>query len=446
MKKLIFLFVAATLFIPVSSAQELTKGHIGAHVKPDAGRQYIEISKTIMGWPAETFGLKAGYRIYAIDGVPVKEMADPVARLSGAPGTYVKLSGKRMGADSLFDISVPRIATVPDDNNLSEGHLAYMLYTEELVKNMNNASIAVYHDEESDLLQYKSFDFDYTDATDPLQEKEIFRLLEQRLLQKGLVRDKNNPDILILMKTFAGQKEQYIPPEQIISTRVQTVYNWRWGLVPMPITESQTRQGYTEVTYLYSISLKFLDAKRIADSKLPPVIWSASWSETSRKKTALADKAGWYFDWLLWQFPVSWMHNADCYFGIQYAWTGIIYDRKDLNRITDVIPGSPAWQAGLRKGDKVFEVMDEKNKGNLEDRKDGRWLNVLAKWGNLRAFRYLYIFSNIDEWPWGSGEIFVPYKKGIPEELEFKVELSGKRTTLKIKPEKKGYFNFFTIK
>lgn len=430
---------------PVLIAQEKTTGHIGAKVKLSEDRQYIEVINVIIGWPANIFDLQAGYRIYSIDGKMVKDIPDPEKLLTGDPGTFVTLNGKRIGVDSLFEIRVPRIGVAPDDANLSEGHLSYMLYTEELVRNTNNATISVYHDEESNMLQYKSFDFDYTDAADPLLEKEIFRLLEQRLLNKGLVRDKKNPDILILMKTFTGQKEQYIQPKQIISTRVQTVYDWRWGLVPMPITQSQTSQGYTEVSYLNSISLRFLDAKRIANSKLPPVIWSASFSEIVNKKVALRDKADQYFAWLLWQFPVSWMHNADTYFGIQYAWTGIIYDRKDLNRINDVIPGSPAWQAGLRKGDKMYEVMDEKNKGELEDRKDGRWLNVLAKWGNLRAFRYLYIFSKIEEWPWG-GEIFLPYKKEIPEELEFKVELNGKKTTLKIKPERKEYYNYFTIK
>lgn len=445
MKKIFLLAVLIPLFIAEAISQSSNRGYLGIDVKPARDRQYLDINRVIMGWPAELYGLQDGYRICSIDDRPVKEYPDPVQALLGEAGTSVKISGIRLGADSVFTVRVPRISVPPDDNNLSEGHLAAMLYTEGQVRYMNKAGISVLNDDEADMMRYKSFDFDYTDAADPLLEKEIFRILEKRMLQKGLVRDREHPDILILMKSFAGQKEQYIPPEQIISTRVQTIYNWRWGLVPMPITESQTRAGYTEVTYLYSISLKFLDAQKISSSELPPVLWSASFSEASGKKSALLDKADYYFAWMLYLYPYAWMNNANYYVGIPYAWTGIIYDRKDLNRIAEVIPGSPADKAGLKKGDQVISVMDEKIKGDFDNMKDGRWLNVVAKWGKLTGFRYLYMYGGASRYS-GGGETYIPYKGGTPEELVFRVESGGRKSDLKIRPEKRYYFNYFNAR
>lgn len=431
---------------PVLIAQEKTTGHIGATIRLGSDKQYIEITSVRPGWPAEIYGLRPGYYIYVIDDKPVKEITDIAGQLGGVPGTYTKLSGKRIGADSLFNIKVPRISISSQDSiYLSEGEMAVALYHKDMSEN-NLISISVMHDEESNMLQYKSFDFDYTDAADPLLEKEIFKLLEPRLLQKGLVRDKKNPDILILMKTFAGQKEQYIQPEQIISTRVQTVYNWRWGLVPMPITQSQTRQGYTEITYLYSISLKFLDAHRIDSSKIPPVIWSASFSETAKKKTALPDKAAHYFDWLLWQYPVSWYHNADGNYSIKYEYTGIIYNRNDVRTIADVIPGSPAAIAGIKKGDKIITIMNEGIMPRLnEDIHIYRYGSVILKGGENKGFRYL-ILSELPKYEKVLPEMRKFLKNGIPDELEFRIEQNGKKSDFKIKPERKEYYNYFTIK
>ncbi|MBK6937530.1 MAG: hypothetical protein IPH18_12060 [Chitinophagaceae bacterium] len=137
-----------------------------------------------------------------------------------------------MGADSLFEISVPHIAAVPDDNNLSEGHLAYMLYTEELVRRSSNATIAVYHDEESDMLQFKSFDFDYTDAVDPLLEK-IFKVLEQELLQKGWY-GINRTGYIDTDENLCGAKGTVHSAGANYQHRVQTVYNWRWAVPILP--------------------------------------------------------------------------------------------------------------------------------------------------------------------------------------------------------------------
>lgn len=54
----------------------------------------------------------------------------------------------------------------------------------------------VYTDADRDLALFKTYAFDYTDAKNPLLEKELFKMLESVLRKKGLSRDDKNPQLL----------------------------------------------------------------------------------------------------------------------------------------------------------------------------------------------------------------------------------------------------------
>ena len=102
---------------------------------------------------------------------------------------------------------------------------------------------------------------------DPLLEKKISAELGKQLNELGLSRSEVNPNLLILMNFFSGNQEKYTPPQQIISTRIEKLYNWYWGFASyIPITESTTVNGYTTVNYLFSLNIKFLDADKIKSS------------------------------------------------------------------------------------------------------------------------------------------------------------------------------------
>jgi hypothetical protein len=44
-----------------------------------------------------------------------------------------------------------------------------------------------------------------------------------------------------------GKEEQYIPPQQIVSTKIKNVYSWYLGVVA--VTNTTTKDCYKEVKY-----------------------------------------------------------------------------------------------------------------------------------------------------------------------------------------------------
>jgi C-terminal processing protease CtpA/Prc len=156
----------------------------------------------------------------------------------------------------------------------------------------------------------------------------------------------------------------------------------------MPITQSATTDGYSVVTYLTNISLKFLDANEIEGSKTPPVVWSGSISQALNTKTFLIDKCKNYFAHLLYQFPEVWHQNSEYSYMVNYTYTGIVYYLSDLKAIAEVIPGSPADKSGIKKGDIILNINGQElpSKYNYNDVKE----YMLSK---NTGFRYLQSYS-----------------------------------------------------
>ncbi len=423
---IISVFIMAAMFCH----PQVNPGVIGINFELSADSQYLKAVHIAEGFPGDIYGLKYGDRIYTINDTKVRELANPVNEIKGLPGTYVKLGIRQYYMDSIVVVSIPRILPVAG-TLMSEGQIASNIHSNINTDQRIPSSMAVLADNEVDFYKYRTFDFDYSSADDPLLEKELFKILEKRLIDKGMIRDKTKPDVLILMKFFSGQKEQYIPPQQIVSTRVQTIYDWRWGLVPMPITQTNTQGGYTEVTYLTSISLKFLDANLISTSKLPPVLWSGSISQASKNKMSLIEKCDHLYGWLLFQFPYVTYPNSEYNYGVKYAYTGIIYNKNDLRTVAGVIPGSPAAEAGIQKGDEIVEINNYKIHKQWSDVKENeRWLYMVYKY-NLSGFRYLFMFADL---------IFKPYGKEVSSELEFRIKREGSVKKIEVRPQSKMYY------
>jgi membrane-associated protease RseP (regulator of RpoE activity) len=408
MKKILLIIIATFFNLLVCHSQEIaaSDGYIGIKTQISNDNQYLKIIYCDQGSPAEISGLKVSDRIYYIDGKKVNELEDPILYLHSNAGKWVKLTVNRFGKADLIDINVPRISVALDDYNyVSEGHIKTRIdndfsryivsdrakainLTTTWVSSKEQATMVLLSDDTRDMFKYKTYDFELTSVEDPLLEKKLFEELGRQLNTIGMIRSTEKPDILIIMSFYSGQKEQYVPPQQIISTKIKTYYNWYWGFIPMPITQSTTTDGYSIVTYLTNISLKFLDANEIEGSKTPPVVWSGSISQVLNTKTFLIDKCKNYFTRLLYQFPVVWHQNSEYSYLVNYTYTGIIYNLSDIKSIAEVIPGSPADKSDIRKGDIILNINGQEPpaKYNYNDVKD----YMLSK---NTGFRYLQSYS-----------------------------------------------------
>jgi|GEM_PF-700270 hypothetical protein len=485
MKTLVCSIIAVFLQIGVCFSQPEVEMDpcTGIQMKLDLDKSFLEVTHFGIGTPADISGVKVGDKIFKIQGQAVSELPDPTGFMKNVTDSWLKLGIHRIGNAELLEMDVPRVSIdLNSDQYRTEGYMFKSIdlrqkvsvtpdnydlekkkseVTEIVNSTPNPAMYEVYDvfggvgcdyrinadskrdaiitmlsDDMRDMTKYLTFDFDFISTDDPLMEKKLASILEAQLISLGLKRSQDNPDLLIILSFYSGQKDQYVPPQQIISTKIKSVFNWYWGYIPVPVTESKTQGGYTQMTYLSNINLKILDAKEIETSKTPPLVWSGSISQVSPEKIFLTDQAYEFFSMTMSQFPIVWQQNADNYAYNHYAYTGVIYDLENPEIIADVIPGSPAAKAGIKKGDKILNINGKTPTFN--------GIPQLGSWAS--AFAYIFVFTKFKNgvaslFPNVSGE-FSKYKQNGSVIVNFDIKQNGKKTSLGIKPEDKKVIYF----
>jgi hypothetical protein len=485
MKKFTSFLIVALLRIAFCFSQStgVTDPYTGIHMKPDPEKKFLEVTSFRIGSPADLSGLRTGDRIYQINGEKVSVLSDPFNAMKNAGGSWIRLSVQRIGKGTV-ELEVPRVSIdlnqgryrtegsvyrstdlrqkvslSPDNYNLEKKkeevleivnatpdpdmYIVYDVFGgvgcdyRLNADNATDAVITLLGDNTRDMTGYKTYGFDFLSQDDPLTEKTLAGILEGQLNGLGLMRNQDNPDLLIILNFYSGQKDNFVPPQQIISTKIKTVFNWYWGYVPVPVTESRTQAGYTQMTYLANINVKFLDAREIETSKTPPIVWSGSISQISQQKIFLSEQAQEFFTMALSQFPLVWQPNSENYMYNHYAYSGIIYDVEDPKTIADVIPGSPAAVAGIQKGDKILGINGKAPTFS--------GYPIIGSWSG--AFAYLYVYSKFNQ---GVSKLFpsvysefAKYTQDGNTVISFDVKRGGKRNTYNITPEDKTvvFFN-----
>jgi len=489
MKRLVLLSLSfVSLNICFCQKQKIQDPYSGIEMVLSDDKENLEVTCINTGSPADILNLHVGYRISEINGRKISEISDLDYFFRSNVNMPIQIKGQKIGEES-FMMTLPRtsidlfsknvltetelfrlIDVVQDKNYsvssasdkdvftevenkilLSDNPQAYTVVkrsdenynlTFHLKRNTSNSNyVTILRD--NGYTNYKTYDFDFISQEEPLTEKSLLNKLESYLQELGMMRNIENPDILILISFYSGQKEYFVPPQQIISTKIQNYFNWYWGNIPVPVTESKTREGYTKISYLTNISMKFLDFKMLTTSETPPVVWSASYSEISSTKTFLTDCAEEIYNYVMNQFPVVIKENSENVAGNTYTYTGIIYDKDNFRIIADVIPGSPAFQAGLRKGDEIVNINDKKLPETISSDK------LMISWGKYtfsapvstqNAMTYLFnkaTFKDADSY------LFRPLKEVNDQYLEdnplsVKVKRNGKNFNFVVKPQYKN--------
>ena len=478
MKKLFSLFFMLLSCFVSFSQQVVQDPYSGLETELSDDKQFLVVTKILPGSPADLSTLRQGAQITNIDNLKVSDIVDITNYFfnNKSKGIKIRISNGN-------EIQLQRVTINLFEKGFStelsafyhfiKGYAPYYMIDDysfgadkskvknfdEIIQSVENpkaytytksyrdqytfigctyrpilnpekqSQISILADESRDIRTYKTFDFDYLSQADPLMEKTLLKKLEILLMEKGLVRNTENPQILIVINFYSGQKEQYVPPQQITSTKIYNYYNWYWGSIPVPVTQSRTKAGYTETSYLNNINLKFLDSKEIATSKVPPIIWSASYSEITMKKAFLSDIADDIFKIVLIQYPKVFNGNAENVQIHTFSYTGMLLgtkDKKGYTEVRDVIPDSPAEKSGIQKGD-------------------------IIKWHNQGGWNYSYVFYGssvrnpdlrlMKALPWNT--------MSYSGQIDFEVKRNGKKMLISVTPELKkiilfeDYFSIF---
>ena len=306
--------------------------------------------------PNISSNLKYADIITHIDGINTLNMDEKnfINLCQGEIGSQVELTVLRTGKIEPIKISVKRelpqntlwgpyyFATKIDYSVGSTDRYGWFM---RLTNNLESPH-RVLRDKDIDFVKYKTFDFEYTNQKQPLLEKELTAIIEGILEEKGLVRDRENPGILIFIDFFSDKKEYYVPPTRHYYTRYG-IFSERQYLA------SYTTGDYTKAQYLTLLNIAFMDANKAkdADNKVPPIIWDATYEFTSDVKTTILDDAKREYPLLLNSYPViSWQLNL-----AYYDW-GIYVNKDNPNKIAKLIPNSFAEKIGLQENDVITMV------------------------------------------------------------------------------------------
>ncbi len=292
-------------------------------------------------------------------------------------------------------------------------------------------NIRVYKDADEPLASYRTFDFDYTNKTNPLLEKELFRQLENVLQVHGLTRVEKNPQITISMDFFIGKKEQYTPPTTVTSTELKAIWsfgefggNWGGFSSVVPVTSSRATPGYTTTSYYSNIRLNFLNhAKLVKGAKLetPPFIWLGE-ADSEGFESDIRGIAPVMFEELAGEFPDQSTKAPKRYIcRCRYGGLGLGFDPTDWRVIRYVEPFSAAEEHGIKPGDVLMKVNGDRAVINWVGH-DTRYLK------NSKIYRskdpyFQYALSN-------RGDTDV--------ELVIQSAETGKNVTLTIRPRSEG--------
>jgi hypothetical protein len=354
------------------------------------------------------------------------------------PDVIQTMEVRRLGEHEPIKITMQQPVDYPG-NSLSERELVTKLSINHSFVSCDFADkyvkIDVYIDPEADLMNFCTFDFEYTNEKNPAFEKEVASSVQRYLEEyKGLRRDKENPDMLIFINFYTGTKENYVTPQTNLTTRYRTEYNvWTKQRESRQYIESHTSGGYTITKYLYLVQLSFLDAKAAqTQNKVAPVIWRADFEkEYAQEQNSLnfADNACWelidygypYKKIGRYYFPSLYLEdtredptrNITFLAWNSYWFTGLSFNSNNLQEITFVAEGSPADKAGIKAGDIVTKINGTAISKNLK-----KW--AVLSHGELRrqgdytiyfepvkkpVFDYLSIGSTTDSQRQGANRI-----------------------------------------
>ena len=345
------------------------------------GKNYFVVTRVMPDFPADKSGLKLYDVIIRINDIETSTMKT-------LPITINTMEVCRLGQQEVIKITMLPSVDYPKDSKSERRFVSsysfYQIPYRDEYLSTNKAKVNVYIDPEEDLMDFYTFDFDYTYEENPALEKQIANIIQKQLEERGLIRDKEHPDMLIFMNFYSGTKESYVAPTQNVSTRYKTEYNfWTKRHENNQYIESNNSGGYTYTTYLYLFQLSFLNAKKAQKpSTLAPIIWRGDFEYSQGSKPdniematrALAamfysaypykvkidpDKYKWCYDYNRYgsyydYFPNKSKRNNN----IRYYYTGLHYNHNngDLQQITFVDPDSPADKAGIKAKDIVTKI------------------------------------------------------------------------------------------
>ncbi|GHT39896.1 hypothetical protein FACS189437_04600 [Bacteroidia bacterium] len=290
------------------------------------------------------------------------------------------------------------------DNRVTEKDLAssYAFYSlEDVQKRSFVCPFRTVIAPDVDLLSYQTFAFVQPDENNRVLENQLNDAIQTALQNKGLSYDANKPDLII--QTYYSYKVNQNRPWR--DTKPEFPAACRYSvqsktMLDLPIYD-HFPSASNQAEYYLTLGIQLVDRRASASGNLK-VVWECTADELLAGDYPLGQYADFHIPLMMMQFPFakSLDYAKFLYQSIRYNYTGINYNIEDLGQIISVDDRSPAYKAGIQRGDYVEKINDIPYNGNPEDVGE-RYRQFIFNTFDLRdshTFTNAYGFSRCAYW------------------------------------------------
>lgn len=325
--------------------------------------------------PAEAAGLKVNDIIMEINGKAtyLRDNATIASWLFDNPNPVVTFTIRNI--DTYFkEYTLERQCITV--NSVDERFLstAFSFYSLENSRQQNfTLPLQVTTHKEADFTDYHTFGF-YDDGSDvPDIDIRLKGILEKALIEKGLKKDNESPDIWISLYYEWTQNPLFTGLNQTGKRPSTARYNIsKQRMVNLPIFDPKKEDVNTNAQYIAKIGFTFYENKYIDPTKFTQ-LWECSIEDYLADNYTLEEYARVHIPLILMQYPYSTTKNKADYhvFYNKYNYTGMHFDADEPNKVNDVDVNSPAYNAGIRPGYYINKIDGKNTKLSKEQITEG---------------------------------------------------------------------------
>jgi len=332
------------------------------------GKDKLVITHVTPYSSAESSGLKMYDIIEEIDGVSIIDLSDPdiFQLLNPADKNEVSLSIRSLG-------SKERIVRVRKDckrtNAITEDQLASAFGMYSLETTSERQFVCPFKTSTTadpvDFGIFNTYSFSRIDENNRNLETRINEHISKELTKKGLIRDDNNPDMIVETYYFFDRNPNYKGTNKIMITK-EPIYRYDASYSKMELMPFLSpTSAESEAEYLLQFGIRFVDQRNVHGR----ILWECEANELLDNSYRMEDYARIHIPLMCMQYPfVKYTRNVSFTVNKKsYNYTGIQYDIDKLERIIEVDRNSPAYAAGIRAQDVIERIGRHKLNKSAEE-------------------------------------------------------------------------------